>query len=605
MRLVTLTLLLLLCAVRLNAAVPAAQPEILPGSAADRRALDLLKQMSLDEKIGQMTQPDQLAMPSIDHVRTYAVGSVLSGGSSDPATGNSARSWADHVDRYQEQALATRHRIPILYGIDAVHGHNNVIGAVVFPHNLGLGATRNPAVVEQAARVTALEMTATGTLWAFAPAVIVTRDERWGRTYEAFGEDPALVSELGAAAIRGLQSARLDGPTAVLACAKHYIGDGGTLGGKDQGDTVCDEATLRRLYLPPYEAAVRAGVGSIMITYSSWNGQKLHGHAYLINEVLKGELGFPGFIVSDWAAIDQLPGDYKSDIEASINAGLDMIMIPRSPDKPNNYIEFITKLKELVGEGRVAQSRVDDAVRRILRVKFAMNLDARTKAGRDLIAKVGSPEHRAVARAAVRESLVLLKNERRTLPLSARRVHVVGRAGDDLGLQCGGWTISWLGAAGRSTNGTTILDALRQLAPAGAEVTFSSDGSSVAGAEVIIVMTAEEPYAEGKGDRADLVLPDEDLKLLRDARATGAKVVHVIISGRPLILGEALTLADATIAAWLPGSEGTGVADVLWGAHAPKGKLPISWPREMKQVPVNIGDANYDPLFPFGFGLTY
>ena len=590
----------------LFAASPA-QPELLPGSAADKQAVALLTKMTLEEKIGQMTQPDLHAMPDgLDDVTKYAVGSVLSGGGSDPKAGNSATAWADVADLSQDKALATRLKIPMLYGVDAVHGHNNVLGAVIFPHNIGLGATRNPALVEQAARVTAIEMSATGTFWAFAPGVIVSRDERWGRTYESFSEDTALVSELGVAATRGLQTARLDGATAVLACAKHYIGDGGTTGGHDQGNTECDEATLRRLYLPPYQAAIDAGAGSIMISYSSWNGQKMHGHRYLITDVLKGELGFNGFIVSDWAAIDQLPGDYRSDIEHSINAGLDMIMIPRPVTKPNNYVEFITELKKLVDEGRVPLARIDDAVRRILRVKFAMNLAARPHADRALIAQLGSPEHRAVARACVRESLVLLKNEQRTLPLPAgKRVHVVGRAGNDIGLQCGGWTISWMGTPGRSTDGTTIFDGLRQAAPAGTEVTYSADGSGAAGAATIVVVTAEEPYAEGKGDRTDLALPEADLQLLRAAKATGARVVHVIISGRPLILGEALTIADATIAAWLPGSEGTGVADVLWGTHAPKGKLPFSWPRSMAQIPINVGDAHYDPLFAYGYGLTY
>jgi beta-glucosidase len=602
-RLALLTVVLVLASWR--AAAAASQPEIWPGSKADEQALAVLARMSLDEKIGQMTQPDQLALPSLDDVRTYAVGSVLSGGSSDPKAGNSAQAWADHVEQYRLQALATRLHVPLLYGIDAVHGHNNVVGAVIFPHNLGLGATRDTALVEQAARVTALEMSATGITWAFAPGVIVGRDERWGRTYESFGEDPALVSEMGAAAIRGLQTARLDGATAVLACAKHYLGDGGTAGGKDQGDTLCDEPTLRRIFLPPYRAAVEAGVGSIMLSYSSWNGQKMHGNRRLVTEVLKGELGFAGFVVSDWAAIDQLPGDYRSDIETSINAGLDMVMIPRPPDKSNNYVEFITTLKQLVNDGRVPLSRIDDAVRRILRVKFAMNLAARGSPDQALLAQVGSPGHRDTARAAVRESLVLLQNKNRALPLASGPVHVSGPAADDLGLQCGGWTISWQGSAGRITEGATILEGLRQTAPAGAKITFSADGPIEPGAKTVVVVTAEEPYAEGRGDRKDLSLPESDLKRLRAARASGARVVHVILSGRPLILGEALELADATVAAWLPGSEGTGIGDVLWGAYHPSGKLPISWPRTMAQVPINVGDANYDPLFPFGFGLSY
>lgn len=590
-------------------ATPAPAPSSFqPGSEAGRRAAALVATMTLDEKIGQMTQVDSGALFSRDDITRYALGSVLSGGSSDPADNHGA-GWADLIDDCLARAEATRLRIPLLYGIDAVHGHNNVLGATIFPHNIGLGATRNAALVEEVARLTALEMSATGARWAFAPGVIVGRDERWGRTYESFGEDPTLVSLLGAAAVRGLQTGRLDAATAVLACAKHYLGDGGTTNGKDQGDTAGDEAALRRLFLPPYAAAVPAGTGSIMVSYNSWNGLKMHGHRHLLTDVLKGELGFAGFLVSDWAAIDQLPGGFKSDIEASINAGLDMVMIPHGKDgKPNTYVEFITFLKELVQEGRVPLARIDDAVQRILRVKFAMNLDARPRADRARLADIGRPEHRAVARRAVRESLVLLKNDRHALPLakSARRIVLAGNGADDLGRQCGGWTISWQGTPGKVTEGgTTILEAFRRSAGPDCTVTFSADGSDVRGADAVVVVLAEDPYAEGKGDRPDLRLSDAELSLLRTARAGGAPVVLVLLSGRPLILGEALGLADAVVAAWLPGTEGRGVTDVLFGDHAPTGKLSFSWPRTMEQVPVNLGDPGYDPLFPFGFGLTY
>jgi beta-glucosidase len=589
-------------------ASPAPTPTFLPGGENDRRAAALVATMTLDEKIGQMTQVDSGALFSREDITRYALGSILSGGSSDPADNHGA-GWADLIDDCLARAEATRLRIPLLYGIDAVHGHNNVLGATLFPHNIGLGATRNAALVEEVSRLTALEMSATGARWAFAPGVIVGRDERWGRTYESFGEDPALVSLLGAAAVRGLQTGRLDAATAVLACAKHYLGDGGTTNGKDQGDTAGDEAALRRLFLPPYAAAVQAGTGSIMVTYNSWNGLKLHGHRPLLTDVLKGELGFAGFLVSDWAAIDQLPGGFKSDIEASINAGLDMVMIPHGKDgKPNTYVEFIAFLKELVQEGRVPLPRIDDAVQRILRVKFAMNLDARPRADRARLADIGRPEHRVVARRAVRESLVLLKNDRHALPLakSARRIVLAGNGANDLGRQCGGWTISWQGTPGKVTEGgTTILEAFRQSAGPDCAVTFSADGSDVKGADAVVVVLAEDPYAEGKGDRPDLCLTDAELSLLRTARAGGAPVVLVLLSGRPLILGEALGLADAVVAAWLPGTEGRGVTDVLFGDHAPTGKLSFSWPRTMEQVPVNLGDPGYDPLFPFGFGLTY
>jgi len=578
-----------------------------PDSPASRQAEAMLKQMTLAEKVGQMTQVDMACLKDKEHITRYAFGSMLSGGGSDPKD-ITAQGWAAAYEDFQSYALKSRLKIPLIYGIDAVHGHNNVNGAVIFPHSIALGATRNPALVERAGRVTAEEIAGTGIQWSFAPGVIVARDERWGRTYESFGEDPALVGELGAAYVRGLQSPRLSSPTATLACAKHFAGDGGTLNGKDQGDTVCDEATFRRLFVAPYVPAIKAGAGSIMVSYNSWNGQKLHGHKHLLTEVLKGELGFQGFLVSDWAAIDQLPGEYQSDIADSINAGLDMIMIPNGPGTPNNYVEFIELLQALVKEGRVPEARVDDAVRRILRVKFDLNLAARPKADPALTAQVGSPAHRAVARECVRESLVLLKNERNALPLAKnlKRLHVAGAAADDLGIQCGGWTIEWQGKPGKVTEGgTTILEALRKAVPAGAKVTFSADGQGATGADAVVVVLGEQPYAEMKGDRADLALPAEDLAVLKQAKAAGVPVVLVLLSGRPLILGEAAGLCDALVAAWLPGTEGDGVADVLLGSHAPKGKLSMSWPRSMQQVPINVGDANYDPQFPFGFGLRY
>ena len=600
-------ILISLAALVAHAAESSLTPPFFSGE-VDQRAAALVAQMTLDEKIGQMIQADYLALLGHEEdVTRLALGSVLHGGSSDPAD-NSATTWADVVDALQRRALATRLKIPLLYGVDAVHGHNNVLGAVIFPHNIGLGATRDPALVERAGRVTALEMLATGPNWTFAPGVIVGRDERWGRTYESFGEEPGLVGTLGAAVVRGFQTANLAAPTAVLACAKHFLGDGGTAGGRDQGDTICDEPTLRRLFLAPYVEAVRAGAGSIMVSYNSWNGRKMHGQRGLLTDVLKGELGFRGFVVSDWAAIDQLPGDYAAQIEASINAGLDMIMIPNGPPKKNNYAQFAALLREHVNAGRVSEARIDDAVRRILRVKFAMGLEARPFANRALLADFGSAEHRAVARECVQRSLVLLKNAAHALPLgpAVRRVRVIGAAADDLGAQCGGWTISWQGSHGAVTpGGTTVLAGLRQVAPAGCTITYDADGSSPDAADAIVVVAAEDPYAEGKGDRANLGLLEKDLAALRVARAAKTPIVLVLLSGRPMILGDALELCDALVAAWLPGTEGAGVADVLFGVHAPTGRLPVSWPRSMAQVPINLGDAAYDPLFPFGFGLGY
>lgn len=566
----------------------------------------LLRQMSLAEKIGQMTQVDMGALAEPGDVRKYFLGSVLSGGSTDPSD-NSAATWLKAVNELKAQALETRLKIPLLYGIDAVHGHNNIDGAVIFPHNIALGATHNPDLVERAARVTAEEMAATGIRWAFAPCIAVPQNDRWGRTYEGFGDDPDLVSTLGAAATVGLQGKSMASPSSVLACAKHFIGDGGTLNGIDQGNTVCDEATLRRLYLPPYAAAVKAGVGSIMGSYSSWNGAKMHGNKYLLTDVLKGELGFKGFVVSDWAAIDHLGGDYKADVRASINAGLDMIMIPYGPGHTNNYVEFIKDLTELVNEGAVSQDRIDDAVRRILRIKLQLGLFDALSEDAPSVTTVGSPEHREVARACVRESLVLLKNTNNVLPLakSLKRIAVVGEAADDLGLQCGGWTISWQGSSGKVTSGgTTILTGLRASVPSSTEVVYSTDGANLTGADAVIVVIAEPPYAEMKGDRKDLQLPQADAALVLKAKAAGKPVVTVLLSGRAMILGDTLVASDAFVAAWLPGTEGTGVADILLGKYKPTGKLPRNWPRSMEQLN-GQPTVSSNPLFPRGYGLTY
>ncbi|HXC34410.1 MAG TPA: glycoside hydrolase family 3 protein, partial [Candidatus Acidoferrales bacterium] len=433
-----------------------------PTRPVDARVANLLSQMTLDEKIGQMVQADLDCVTNPADIQTYGFGSMLSGGDSKPTGANNPENWLDTVNALQSWALKTRLKIPMIYGIDAVHGHNDVVGTTIFPHHIGMGATHNPALVEQADRVTAMEVAGTGIRWAFAPCIAVVQDERWGRTYESYGQDTALVSELGVASIKGFQGDELSTNSwSVLACAKHFIGDGGTQNGKDQGNTVCDEATLDRLFLPPYQAAVQAGVGSIMVSYSSWNGLKMHANKHLLTDVLKEELGFKGFLVSDWAAIDQISPDFKTDVETSINAGLDMVMIPNGPGKTNNYVEFIDDLKELVAEGKIPLSRIDDAVARILRIKFQMGLFENPWTDPALTAQIGSSEHRAVARECVRESLVLLKNGRHTLPLSknVKHIFVVGEAADDLGMQCGGWTISWQGT-GKSTRGTTILQAI-------------------------------------------------------------------------------------------------------------------------------------------------
>ncbi len=573
-------------------------------SSQDTHVDALLQKMTLDEKIGQMVQADMNALKDKGDVKKYFLGSVLSGGGSDPAD-NLPETWLKTVNEFQAQALQTRLKIPLLYGIDAVHGNNNILGAVIFPHHVGLGATHDPKLVEAAEHISALEVEGAGIRWAFAPCIAVSQDIRWGRSYESFGQSTALVSELGAAGVRGFQGDTLNA-NSVLACAKHFAGDGGTENGKDQGNVVCDEATFRKLYLPPYAAAIKAGVGSIMVSYSSWNGQKMHGNKYLLTDVLKKEMGFQGFLVSDWAAIDQLSPDYKKDVETSINAGLDMVMIPAGPGEKNNYVEFINDLKELVADGKVSQARIDDAVRRILRVKFQMGLFENPWTDPALTAAIGSPEHRQVARACVRESLVLLKNSNHALPLAKNIKHlaVVGKAADDLGIQCGGWTIDWQGKLGNvTTGGTTLLAAIKQTVSSETEVNFSPEGSDLKNADAVIVVVGELPYAEMKGDRQDLHLSPEDQTLVAKAKQSGAPVITLLYSGRPLILDAALENSDALVAAWLPGTEGQGMADILFGGAKPTGKLPRLWPRNNEQ----LSDLNAvgEPLFPFGYGLTY
>jgi beta-glucosidase len=564
-----------------------------PATSIETKVEGLLSHMTLDEKIGQMTQVDRGSLQKESDIKDYYLGSLLSGGGSSPQT-NTATGWASMCDNFQSYALQTRLKIPLIYGIDAVHGHNNVYGAVIFPHNIGLGCTRNQGLVEAAARATAEEVAGTGINWTFSPCIAVPRDERWGRTYEGFGETPELATMMAAAAVRGYQ-------TKILACAKHYVGDGGTTNGSNGGNTELDEPTLRAIHLPGYIAAVNSGVGSIMVSYSSWNGQKMHGNRYLLTTVLKSELGFKGFLVSDWAAIDQLPGDYSQQVETSINAGLDMVMVP------SRYKEFTSTLKALVTAGRVPIARIDDAVSRILTKKFEYGLFDHPYTDHSLTPGVGSQAHRDIARECVRQSLVLLKNERRTLPISktVTRIHVAGKNADDIGNQCGGWTISWQGASGNTTMGTTVLQAIRNTVSSGTTVTFSRDGANAAGADIGIVVVGETPYAEGIGDRSDLSLSNEDVATIVRVKSTGIPVAVVLISGRPMIIEPVLGAVDAFVAAWLPGTEGQGVADVLFGDYRPTGKLSHSWPRDMSQIPVNQGDASYHPLLEYGFGLTY
>ena len=564
----------------------------------EARVKDLMGRMTLDEKVGQMVQGDSNWLKIAD-VSKYFLGSVLSGGDSE-IPDVSPKGWYAYVEQVQKEALKTRLGIPVMYGIDAVHGHNNVRGATVFPHNIGLGATRNPKLVEEVGRITAIEVAATGMHWAFGPCVAVPQDERWGRTYEGYGEAPELAALLGPAAVRGLQGAGLP----VVASVKHYVGDGGTTRGIDQGNTEVDEATLRAVHLAGYGPSIKAGAATVMASYNSWNGEKLHGHKYLLSDVLVRELGLKGFVVSDWKAIEQLPGSFSDQIEKSINAGVDMLM------QSDNYETTYIELKKLAETGKVPAARVDEAVRRILTVKFQMGLFERPFGDPSRMATIGSPEHRAVARQAVRESQVLLVNRSATLPLAGTlsSVLVAGKAADDIGIQSGGWTIAWQGSAGAITPGTTILQGIRNAAP-GATVTYSRLGDVPRGAQAAIVVIGELPYAEMKGDRVSLELDPDDVAVVKKVKQSGLPTVVVLVSGRPMILEPILDVADAVVAAWLPGTEGDGVADVLFGKYNPTGRLSHTWPKSMAQIPINVGPKGEKPketpLFEYGFGLSY
>ena len=573
-------------------------------------ALNVLARMTLEEKVGQMLLVEQGNLSGINDIDKYHLGALLSGGGSGPRGGsNNRQGWANLISGYQNRALQTRLKIPLIYGIDAVHGNNNVPGATIFPHNIGLGATRDAALVRQIAAATAQETKAIGANLTFAPCVTVPQDVRWGRTYEGFAQDTNVVREMGVASTEGLQTSNLTAPGSILACAKHFIGDGGTTYGTsqkngfglDQGDTRLSEAQLRAIFLPPYRDAVASGVASVMPSYSSFNGVKCSASRPLLTDLLKNELGFQGIVLSDYDALEQLGGDYKSNIATSVNAGMDMIMVS------NRYAETYENLLALAREGRVAQSRIDDAVTRILRVKSAAGLLVANPDVAPVAAFAGSfggASNRDLARRAVRQSLVLLRNDNRVLPLSkTARINVSGSGADNTGMQCGGWTITFQGQSGNVVPGaTSILSAIRQNVGGGATVT---SGAPSASADVNVVVVGERPYAEFLGDARDLSLNASDAATIDLARQIGKPVVVVLLSGRPLLLGDSLNKADALVAAWLPGSEGQGVADVLFGDYAPTGKLPVVWPRSLDQVPTNLTNVKANPQFEYGFGLSY
>ncbi len=571
----------------------------------------ILAIMTIDEKIGQMTQVDQQFLDTIQDIADYALGSLLSGGGSNPDT-NHFEAWTNMYDKYQEVALSSRLGIPLIYGVDAVHGHNNVYGATIFPHNVGLGCANDYELTRKVSEATAYEVAATGINWNFSPCIAIPEDERWGRHYEGYSEDPTIVTNMGVASIEGYQTKSLGSSNiSIVACAKHLVGDGATewgtgMGGKpnkiDRGDAIISDSLIRAKYLPPYVEAIEAGVGTIMASFNSINGLKCHANGYLFNELLKDELGFDGFVISDWQGIDEIPGDYKSDIILSINAGIDMIMVPGAViHGGEHYKTFIRLFKEAYNEGLISDERINDAVRRILRIKFRSGLIDSPMADRSLLEKVGGAEHRAIAREAVQKSLVVLKNDN-ILPLSKNDNYLVcGSGANDIGKQCGGWTIEWQGKLGNITSGTTLFEGISNQALA----TLSSDGQTNSLFDAAIVVVGEDPYTEMQGDSDSLYLSAKDKQTIANVKSLNIPYIIVLITGRPLIVTEEIKDADAFVVAWLPGTEGNGVSDVLFGDVAPTGKLSFSWPVDMANVPVNFDDEDYNPLFKLGYGLTY
>ena len=587
----------------------------------NQRVESLLEKMTVAQKIGQMTMGERMWVTPED-AREYALGSVLSGGGSHPGD-NAPEDWVMMNDAFWSamtegpDALG----IPILFGIDAVHGHNNVRGATIFPHNIGLGAADNPGLVAQMARVTAEEILASGVDWNFAPTLAVAQNPHWGRTYESFGSSPERAARLGEAYVRALQA------EGVMGCVKHWVGDGGTLYGMDQGETTLSWTELEAIHVQPYYPSLDAGVHSVMVSFNSWNGDKCHGHHHLVTEVLKNQLGFDGIVVSDWDGIDYLSEDYDEAVRQSVNAGLDMFMVPE------RWREFIAAAIRQFESGHIQESRLDDAVRRILTTKIRIGLldgPRPVERSRARHASFGGSEHREIARACVRESQVLLKNDGDLLPLSVdARVVVAGRNAHNIGAQCGGWTVSWQGDQGNEqVLGTSIWQGIEKLAN-DATLCAALDGSDADPTkhDVAIVVAGENPYAEGFGDiRVDdsllveagsmingltnpleaygrsLRLNDlhpEDLACIESISAKGIPVVVVLVSGRPLIVEEELALSTAFVAAWLPGSEGLGVAETLFGIAGYRGKLPMPWPSSHLKA-----KAEYSLEYHEGFGLT-
>ena len=613
------------------AQAPAVHPQIWPKAQSripadpkmEARITAMLKRMSIEEKVGQTLQPEMKFITPQD-VITYHIGSIENGGGSVPGGNKHAgvQDWLKLVDSFWKASVDPANkgvRIPLMWASDAVHGHNNVFGATIFPHNIGLGAAGDPNLIERIGAATAEEVRATGMDWSFAPVVAVARDDRWGRTYESYSEDPKLVASYAGAMVRGLQGTGktfLD-KDHVIASAKHFLGDGGTDSGRDQGDNRATEGQLRDVHGAGYPPAIAAGVQVVMVSFSSWQGEKMHANKGLVTDVLKGRMGFDGIAMGDWNAHGQVPGCTNGDCPISTNAGIDIY------DVPQDWKALFENSVREVKAGIIPMSRLDDQVRRVLRVKMRAGVfeeglpSSRPHAGDP--GSLGSPSHRAIAREAVRKSLVLLKNDSGLLPLnSAKRILVTGSGADNLAKQTGGWTLSWQGNDNKNEDlpgATSIWGGIQAaVKAAGGTAVLSPDGNYADKPDVAIVVFGENPYAEFQGDQSDVALHADNLEslaLLRKFKAAGIPTVAVMLSGRPLYVNPQINASDAFVAAWLPGSEGDGVADVLIGQANGKprfdfaGTLSFSWPKRPDQTPLNIGDPNYDPQFPYGYGLPY
>ncbi|MDX1392119.1 MAG: glycoside hydrolase family 3 N-terminal domain-containing protein, partial [Rheinheimera sp.] len=603
---------------------PALTLPVKPDAALEQRISDMLAAMTLEQKVAQMIQPE-IRDITVEDMRQYGFGSYLNGGGAFPDNNKHATpaDWIALAEAMYQASVDSSldgSSIPTMWGTDAVHGHNNVIGATLFPHNIGLGAANNPALIEQIATVTAREVMVTGIDWVFAPTVAVVRDDRWGRTYEGYSEDPDIVREYAAAIVTGLQGEPgkdFLGDERVISTVKHFVGDGGTEGGDDQGNNIASEQDLFRIHAQGYVGGLQAGAQTVMASFNSWHGEKIHGNTYLLTEVLKQRMGFDGFVVGDWNGHGQIPGCTNDNCPQAALAGLDVYMVPTPAWKPL-YHNLIAQAQS----GEIPMRRIDDAVRRILRVKLRAGLfDKPSPAQRPLsgnTALIGSAEHRAVARQAVQQSLVLLKNADQLLPLNpTQRILVTGEGADNIGMQSGGWTISWQGTGNSNSDfpgGSSIYDGIKQTVDAaGGQLELSRDGSYIVKPDVAVVVFGEQPYAEGNGDLDNLEYQrgnKKDLALLKKLKADGINVVSLFISGRPLWVNPELNASDAFVAVWLPGSEGAGVADVIMAKADGSvnkdfhGKLSFSWPATPDQQ-ANRHDSNYQPLLPYGFGLRY